>query len=235
MDREVNRTMVTNNIDYTKLNNECGYADLTLSNTVDARIDWHTADRNLERADSVASKLAKIKEKERNKEQMNTDIIKITDIEIIKENIVTMVYFSDGNKEKMVCHKDDTFDLRECLFIATAKHLYKDEYTWEGIEYMARQLSYQKQYVKMVDKALKVYGKKLKDLDKLKLNQENATKAIENKKRKHAAYLKRREEKRINLQAQAVLKGLKMYDEAISKDRIQKQDAPDCSNEMSDW
>ena len=60
----------------------------------------------------------------------------------------------------MVCHKDDTFDLRKCCFIAIAKHLYKKEYTQEGIEYMSTQLTYQKKYVKIVDKALKDYKKK---------------------------------------------------------------------------
>lgn len=84
----------------------------------------------------------------------------ISNINVIVPDKVVEITFGDGNKEKMVCHKDDIFDLRKCCFIAIAKHLYKKEYTQEGIEYMATQLTYQKKYVKIVDKALKDYKKK---------------------------------------------------------------------------
>lgn len=83
----------------------------------------------------------------------------IFNINVIVPDKVVEIEFYDG-KEKMVCHKDDTFDLRKCCFIAIAKHLYKKEYTQEGIEYMATQLTYQKKYVKIVDKALKEYKRK---------------------------------------------------------------------------
>ena len=86
----------------------------------------------------------------------------IIDINIIVPDKVVEIEFYDG-KEKMVCHNDDTFDIRKCCFIAIAKHLYKKEYTQEGIEYMATQLTYQKKYVKIVDKALKDYKKKEKE------------------------------------------------------------------------
>lgn len=84
----------------------------------------------------------------------------IMDINVIVPEKVVEIRFGDGNKEKMVCHKDDVFDLRKCCFIAIAKHLYKKEYTQEGIEHMATQLTYQKKYVKIADKALKDYKKK---------------------------------------------------------------------------
>lgn len=84
----------------------------------------------------------------------------ILDINVIVPGKVVEITFYDMLTEKMVCHKDDTFDLRKCCFIAIAKHLYKKEYTQEGIEHMATQLMYQKKYVKIVDKALKAYKKK---------------------------------------------------------------------------
>ena len=84
----------------------------------------------------------------------------ILDINVIVPGKVVEITFCDMLKEKMVCHEDDTFDLRKCCFIAIAKHLYKKEYTQEGIEYMATQLTYQKKYVKIVDKALKDYTRK---------------------------------------------------------------------------
>lgn len=87
----------------------------------------------------------------------------ITDINVIVPGKVVEITFKDGGKEKMICHKDDTFDLKRCCFIAIAKHLYKKEYTQEGIEYMATQLTYQKKCVKIVDKALKDYKRKEKE------------------------------------------------------------------------
>ena len=84
----------------------------------------------------------------------------ITDINVIVPEKVVEITFGNDQTEKMVCHEDDIFDLRKCCFIAIAKHLYKKEYTQEGIEYMATQLTYQKKYVKIVDKALKDYKKK---------------------------------------------------------------------------
>ena len=83
---------------------------------------------------------------------------------IVPDKVVEIEFY--GGKEKMVCHKDDTFDLRKCCFIAIAKHLYKKEYTQEGIEYMATQLTYQKKYVKIVDKALKDYKKREEEKEK---------------------------------------------------------------------
>ena len=97
----------------------------------------------------------------------------IMDINVIVPEKVVEIRFGDGNKEKMVCHEDDTFDLRKCCFIAIAKHLYKKEYTQEGIEYMATQLAYQKKYVKIVDKALKDYKKKEEEkAEKIRIEEE---------------------------------------------------------------
>ena len=113
----------------------------------------------------------------------------ITDINVIVPGKVVEITFEDGGKEKMVCHKDDTFDLRKCCFIAIAKHLYKKEYTQEGIEYMATQLTYQKKYVKIVDKALKDYKKKEEEKKK-KIREEEEEKII-----RERQSLKRRKQK----------------------------------------
>lgn len=100
----------------------------------------------------------------------------IFNINVIVPDKVVEIEFYDG-KEKMVCHEDDTFDLRKCCFIAIAKHLYKKEYTQEGIEYMATQLTYQKKYVKIVDKALKDYKKKEEEKEE-KIRKEEEEKII---------------------------------------------------------
>lgn len=85
-----------------------------------------------------------------------------------------------------------TFDLRKCCFIAIAKHLYKKEYTQEGIEYMATQLTYQKKYVKIVDKALKDYKKKEEEKEK-RIRDERERKEIQERQReKRRKYKERR-------------------------------------------
>ena len=121
---------------------------------------------------------------------------KITDIEIIVPDKVVKVFFEDGTDMKMVCHEDDTFDLRRCMFIAIAKKLYKERYTWEGIEHKATELSYLKSATKVVDKALKDYNNKIKEAEKEAKKIADKKRAAENQKRKHAEYVKRRDERR---------------------------------------
>ena len=106
----------------------------------------------------------------------------IDDINVIVPNKVVEITFRDGDKEKMICHKNDTFDLRKCCFIAIAKHLYKEEYTFEGIEYMAERLMYQKKYVKIVKDALKDYRRKEAEKEK-ELRDEEEAKIIRDRQR----------------------------------------------------
>ena len=138
----------------------------------------------------------------------------ILDFTIVKENKVVRVLFKDGICEKMVCHEEDTFDLKQCLYIAIAKHLYQDTYTFEGIEYKAKEISYQKRYVKMVDKAIANYKAEKAKKEKMLKVEEDKKRAIANKKRKHAEYLKRREQKRLDAQSKAICEGLKLYNNA---------------------
>lgn len=120
------------------------------------------------------------------------DINTIEDINVIVPNKVVEITFGNGFKEKMVCHEDDTFDLRKCCFIAIAKHLYKKEYTQEGIEYMATQLTYQKKYVKIVDDALKDYWKKEEEKEKRICEEREREKIQEHQREKRRKYKERR-------------------------------------------
>lgn len=115
----------------------------------------------------------------------------IFNINVIVPDKVVEIEFYDG-KEKMVCHEDDTFDIRKCCFIAIAKHLYKKEYTQEGIEYMATQLTYQKKYVKIVDKALKDYWKKEEEKEKKIRDEREREKIQERQREKRRRYKERR-------------------------------------------
>ena len=119
----------------------------------------------------------------------------IFNINVIVPDKVVEIEFYDG-KEKMVCHKDDIFDLRKCCFIAIAKHLYKREYTYEGIEYMAEQLMYQKKYVKIVDRAMKEY-QKLEEEKAKKIREEEEEKIVRARQR---AKRWKKKQRRIELQ-----------------------------------
>ena len=131
---------------------------------------------------------------------LNTHTFQIPEENILNINVivpgkVVEITFCDMLKEKMICHEDDTFDLRKCCFIAIAKHLYKKEYTQEGIEYMATQLTYQKKYVKIVDKALKEYNKKMKEEEK-RVRKEEEEKLIYERQSAKRRKQKERREKR---------------------------------------
>lgn len=99
----------------------------------------------------------------------------IKDYQILCPGKVVRVDFTDNTSEKMVLKDPDVFDIRRCLFIAVAKHLYKDTYTPEGIEHKATLLSYEKKYAKIVDSAIKNHEKKEKE-KLLKLQKEKEEK-----------------------------------------------------------
>ena len=120
----------------------------------------------------------------------------IKGFEIVVPDKVIKVLFADGEVMKIVCHEDDTFDLRRGLFVAIAKKKYKEKYTWEGIEMMATKMAYTKEYVKIVDSAIKQYNTAQKLIAEQKAKEEEKERIAKNKKRKHDAYLKRRDERR---------------------------------------
>ena len=134
----------------------------------------------------------------------------ITDIQILKYNKVVEISFADGGKEKMVRHEDDKFDLRKCCFIAIAKHLYKEEYTFEGIEYMASQLMYQKRYVKIVDKALKEDAKKRLDMVRKAREERELIEIKKNRERRRQRRLEKKRQERKDFLVEAIV-------EAVSK------------------
>lgn len=148
----------------------------------------------------------------------------ITDVEIIVPNKVVEVTFEDGLKEKMILHKDDTFNLRNCLFIAIAKHLYKKEFTLEGLEWKAFELTHLKKYVKIVDTALKNYERKQKEIVMLEEKRKADQERLERKRAKRQAYKERRaakreqleKEKQIEIQKEAYIRAMEsVKDKAV--------------------
>ena len=130
----------------------------------------------------------------------------IKEFKIIIPGKVIVVNFANGTTQKVVCDDKDTFDLRRGLFVALSKNMYKDKYTLEGIEHMATELSYQKKYVKMVDKAIKEHDRKLVEAENKK--HEEAMK----KRHAHERKVKRDKKKReraINIQKEAYVRAMK--------------------------
>ena len=148
----------------------------------------------------------------------------IADVEIIVPDKVVEVTFDDGLKEKMILHKEDTFNLRNCLFIAIAKHLYKKEFTLEGLEWKAFELTHLKKYVKIVDTALKNYERKQKEIAMLEEKRKADQERLERKRAKRQAYKERRaakreqieKEKQIEIQKEAYIRAMEcVKDKAV--------------------
>ena len=119
----------------------------------------------------------------------------ITKINVVVPDKVVKITFGDGKIETMVCAPEDVFDLRKCCFIAIAKHLYRDEYTFEGIEHMANELMYKKKYVRIVDRALKRYYKDEEDKSREELRKAEEKLAKARQSAKRTRYKERREKR----------------------------------------
>ncbi len=152
----------------------------------------------------------------------------IKDYVIIVPNKVVEVLFEDGTTEKMVCQEEDTFDIRRCLFIALAKHLYKKEYTFEGIEYKANEMMYIKQYTKMIDHVIKNHVKGELAVQKKKQQEQEEKERIDERRNKRYEYKERckqkEKERQIELQKEAYLRAMREYDaEKAEKEEKEKE------------
>lgn len=109
----------------------------------------------------------------------------IAEIKVFDGNRAMMVTIKtkDGEAEqvKSVCSSEDTFDLRKGVFIALAKYVASDDsMTPEGYEFLAKCMTYYKDWSKLVDKAIRQYEKLCKEAErKAKIQQEEKEKAAE--------------------------------------------------------
>lgn len=109
----------------------------------------------------------------------------IAEIKVFDGNRAMMVTIktTDGEAEqvKAVCSSEDTFDLRKGVFIALAKYVASDDsMTPEGYEFLAKCMTYYKDWSKLVDKAIRQYEKLCKAADrKAKIQQEEKERAVE--------------------------------------------------------
>lgn len=109
----------------------------------------------------------------------------IAEIKVFDGNRAMMVTIktTDGEAKqvKAVCSSEDTFDLRKGVLIALAKYVASDDsMTPEGYEFLAKCMTYYKDWSKLVDKAIRQYEKSCKEAErKAKIQQEEKERAVE--------------------------------------------------------
>ena len=103
--------------------------------------------------------------------------------------------FQDNTHIKTVCAEEDLkiFNLKYAFFLALAKYLYKDKYTFIGILNKVPDLMQQKKYIKIVKEGMKLFREQQKEKEK-KEAKEKELKEI--KKRKIAKAQEKRKRKR---------------------------------------
>ena len=99
----------------------------------------------------------------------------ISKIEVLSANKVIRVTFESSStgwiraeepvEIKSVCSNDDEFSLRKGVLVCVAKYLYGDTFCSDKMEYIADMLDWYKVHNKKVTRAIKVYGKSLKEAE----------------------------------------------------------------------
>lgn len=102
--------------------------------------------------------------------------------------------FQDDTHIKTVCAEEDLkiFNLKYAFFLALAKYLYKDKYTFMGILNKVPDLMQQKKYIKIVKEGMKLFREQQKEKEKREakekelkeIKKRKITKAQEKRKRK---------------------------------------------------
>lgn len=111
---------------------------------------------------------------------------------------VEFKYQHDTTKIKSICCDEDEFDLKKGVYIALSKLLYGKEYTTEGVEEKAHELSLKKDNEKMVNKAIKEYHQKIKAKEETERKEEQEKLAKLKRKKKNEERKHRRKEKAQN-------------------------------------
>ena len=143
----------------------------------------------------------------------------------IRKGVTTFL----GYEGKFVCDRRDTFSIEHALYLALAKCEYGDKYTSEGIEKKAEEIKFEKEYVKRVEKGLKMVSA-MKELEEENTEYEALLEARRQKRwerkqrqmdrraeKKKAQEEKEREEK-IQIFTEAFLRAMKAAKEEEKKE-----------------
>lgn len=147
--------------------------------------------------------------------------------EVVPGRVVKVTYHR--KEYKMKCDSRDTFSMEKALYLTLAKYYYGDTYTSEGIEQVANELKYKKDYVKKVEQAMKLFAA-MEELEKENAEYEALLEARRQKRwerkqrqmdrraeKKKAQEEKEREEK-IQIQTEAYLRAMKAAKEEEKKE-----------------
>lgn len=131
----------------------------------------------------------------------------------------------------MVCSDEDTFDLERCCYLALAKHFFREDYTMEGIEWLATyHLPFLKDWNICVKNALKNFYRKEEEKRKEKEDQKEKKRIAERKRQKKIAYKKRREERAKEAMKKALSDSINMLNKEMLKFRFSNSEDSKCSD-----
>lgn len=123
---------------------------------------------------------------------------------------VEFKYGYETTKIKSICCDEDEFDLKKGVYIAMSKLLYGNEYTTEGVEEKAKELSFKKDNEKMVNKAIKDYHKKIKAKEEAKEKEKQKKKEELARKKKNGERKKRQRERKRKEEANIIAEAIKI-------------------------
>lgn len=146
---------------------------VTTTGTIFSSQDWLKI-QGIEPTIITYGDLAPVKNIVKKEDKLDPRIVKInkeieelkskkTNFSEIKEYVPNKVYgFKFGTKDKeykTICAEEDTFDLEFAFFLALAKWFSINNLTTEGYVHQAKQLSYNKNWIKDVKNGIKLFHK----------------------------------------------------------------------------
>ena len=127
-----------------------------------------------------------------------------TDVKEIVPFKVYLFTFGDDSKIKTIRDESDEFDLEFMFYLALAKKIYSSKLTFEGVLNKAHELQYEKRYVKLVKKGIKLFNniqkKQAEEEEKEAIKKRRHEKLV----RKKQAAKERKREDKIDIIAEAI-------------------------------
>lgn len=114
--------------------------------------------------------------------------------------------FQDNTHIKTVCAEEDLkiFNLKYAFFLALAKYLYKDKYTFMGILNKVPDLMQQKKYIKIVKEEIKLFKEQQKEKEKKEAKEKELKEIKKRKIAKAQEKRKRKREQDLNILTKAI-------------------------------
>ena len=114
--------------------------------------------------------------------------------------------FQDNTHIKTICAEEDLkiFNLKYAFFLALAKYLYKDKYTFMGILNKVPDLMQQKKYIKIVKEGMKLFKEQQKEKEKKEAKEKELKEIKKRKIAKAQEKRKRKKEQDLNILVKAI-------------------------------